>query len=63
MFDDSLQAYTAGHADGAARHHDQQQADHPETGADYRVGVTDGSLAAFQSELVAEVRRVLGDPH
>ncbi|MEU8240357.1 hypothetical protein AB0C07_19100 [Actinoplanes missouriensis] len=62
MFDDSLQAYTAGHTDGAARHSDQAQADHPETGPDYRVGVVDGSIAAFQSELAAEMRRILGDP-
>jgi hypothetical protein len=62
VFDDSLQAYTAGHTDGSARHSDPAQADNPETGADYRVGVVDGSVAAFQSELLAEVRRILGDP-
>ncbi|WP_433834103.1 hypothetical protein ACQP2E_31670 [Actinoplanes sp. CA-015351] len=60
--DDSLQAYTSGHVDGEARRHDQALADHPETGPDYRVGVVDGSVAAFQSELIAEVRRILGDP-
>lgn len=62
MIDDSLQAYNAGHADGAVRHCDPVRAGHPETGPDYRVGVTDGSLAAFQAELLAEVRRIIGDP-
>lgn len=61
--DDSLQAYTAGHEDGAAGRRDPQRADHPQTGPDYRVGVVDGSVAAFQAELVAEVRRLLGDAH
>ncbi|MEU4423004.1 hypothetical protein AB0F81_20450 [Actinoplanes sp. NPDC024001] len=59
--DDSLQAYTDGRTDGAAGRRDQERADHPETGPDYRVGVVDGSVAAFQAELVAEVRRLLGD--
>jgi hypothetical protein len=62
VFDDSLQAYSAGHADGEARTHDQGRADDPETGPDYRVGVVDGSVVAFQSELLSEVRRILGDP-
>ena len=58
---DAFQAYSAGHTDGAAGFRDQHRADHPETGPDYRVGVVDGSVAAFQAELVAEVRRLLGD--
>ncbi|MEU4688135.1 hypothetical protein [Actinoplanes sp. NPDC023714] len=62
MIDDSLQAYTAGHADGALRHCDPARADHPETGPDYRMGVTDGEIAAFQAELLAAVRRIIGDP-
>ena len=61
--DDSLQAYTDGHADGAAGRRDPHRADHPETGSDYRVGVVDGSVAAFQAELIAEVRRLLGEAH
>jgi hypothetical protein len=60
---DSLQAYTAGHADGAAGRRDLEQAADPETGPDYRVGVVDGSVAAFQEELLAEVRRLLGEAH
>ena len=60
--DDSLQAYTDGHADGAVGRPDPHRAGDPETGPDYRVGVVDGSVAAFQTELVAEVRRLLGDP-
>lgn len=58
--DEALLAYTAGHTDGAAGYRDARQADHPETGPDYRVGVVDGSVAAFQAELIAEVRRILG---
>ena len=61
--DDSLQAYNTGHADGAAGRRDPDRADDPETGSDYRVGVVDGSVAAFQAKLVAEVRRLLGEPH
>ncbi|MEV6298953.1 hypothetical protein AB0M02_06050 [Actinoplanes sp. NPDC051861] len=64
MFEESFQAYSAGHTDGAVGHRDPDRADHPETGPDYRVGVVDGSVAAFQAELVAEVRRLLGkDTH
>jgi hypothetical protein len=61
--DDSLQAYTAGHADGAAGRRNPQRAENPETGPDYQVGVVDGSVAAFQAELLAEVRRLLGEAH
>ena len=61
--DDSLQAYNDGHADGAARRCDPVRADHPDTGPDYRIGVTDGGMAAFQTELLAEVRRLLGESH
>ncbi|WP_328460943.1 hypothetical protein OHA21_31200 [Actinoplanes sp. NBC_00393] len=58
---DSLQAYTDGHADGLAGHHDLERVADPETGADYRIGVADGSVAAFQTELLAQVRRLLGE--
>ncbi|MFC7527344.1 hypothetical protein [Actinoplanes sp. GCM10030250] len=61
MLEESFQAYNSGHADGVAGHQDQVRADHPETGPDYRVGVVDGSVAAFQAELVAQVRRLLGE--
>ncbi|GAA4972567.1 hypothetical protein [Actinoplanes utahensis] len=59
--EEAFLAYTAGRADGEAGHRDLTRADHPETGQDYRVGVVDGSVVAFQAELVAEVRRLLGE--
>jgi hypothetical protein len=58
---EELEAYTTGHADGAARHADADRAVDPATGADYRTGVIDGSLAAFESELTEKLRRILGD--
>ena len=59
--DEALVAYTAGHVDGAAGVRDGSRANDPETGQDYRIGVVDGSVAAFQAELVAEVRRLLDE--
>ena len=59
--EEAFEAYTAGHVDGSARVSDPARAEHPETGRDYRVGVVDGSVAVFQAELVAEVRRLLGE--
>ncbi|MBO3735924.1 hypothetical protein [Actinoplanes flavus] len=59
--EEAFEAYAAGHADGSAGLRDRQRAHHPETGDDYRIGVVDGSVAAFQAELVAEVRRLLGE--
>jgi hypothetical protein len=59
MMEEAFMAYAAGHADGSAGRRDAQSADDPETGSDYRIGVVDGSVAAFQAELVAEVRRLL----
>ncbi|GIE84409.1 hypothetical protein [Actinoplanes regularis] len=56
--EESFLAYTAGHADGSAGRRDAQRADDPETGPDYRIGVVDGGVAAFQAELIAEVRRL-----
>ena len=63
MMEEAFEAYTAGHADGSAGRRDPQLAEDPETGPDYRIGVVDGSVAAFQAELVAEVRRLLGEAH
>jgi hypothetical protein len=60
--ENALLAYAAGHEDGAVRRPDPQRAGDAETGPDYRVGVADGSLIAFQAELVDQVRRLLGDP-
>ncbi|WP_067506611.1 hypothetical protein [Actinoplanes sp. TFC3] len=59
--DDALYAYSAGHADGAAGRPDSHRAAHPGTGADYRAGLADGSVSAFQAELLKQVRRALGD--
>jgi hypothetical protein len=57
--DDALRAYDEGRADGAARREDAGRAVHPETGADYRVGLADGQLAVFESDLIAAVRKAL----
>ena len=60
--DDALAAYGDGHADGAAGRHDAGRAEDPATGADYRVGLVDGQLAAFEEALVAAIRRAMGEP-
>ncbi|GIE77902.1 hypothetical protein Aph02nite_38520 [Actinoplanes philippinensis] len=60
--EEAFAAYTAGHSDGSAGIRDGERANDPETGTDYRIGVVDGSVAAFQAELVAEVRRLLDSP-
>lgn len=59
--EEAFAAYNAGHADGSAGLRSLSRSEDPETGPDYRVGVADGSVVAFQSELIAEVRRLL-DP-
>ncbi|MEV0897606.1 hypothetical protein [Actinoplanes sp. NPDC049802] len=59
--EEAIEAYAAGHTDGSAGYRDKERAHHPETGEDYRIGVVDGSVAAFQTELLAEVRRLLGE--
>ncbi|WP_430785954.1 hypothetical protein [Actinoplanes sp. G11-F43] len=56
--DDALLAYHAGRVDGAAGFRDPQIAEDPEVGADYRVGLLDGRIAAFH--LIREVRGILG---
>jgi hypothetical protein len=57
--DDALRAYGAGHADGLAGDADEGRVVDP----DYRVGLADGQLAKFESDLVAAIRRALGgDP-
>ena len=60
--EEAFAAYTAGHHDGSAGVRDGSRADDPETGTDYRIGVVDGSVAAFQAELIAAVRRLLDEP-
>jgi hypothetical protein len=59
--DDALRAFDAGRADGLAGRRDPGQAEHPDTGGDYRAGLTEGQLAVFESDLVAAIRRALGD--
>ncbi|WP_433292012.1 hypothetical protein ACQP2F_26890 [Actinoplanes sp. CA-030573] len=59
--DDALAAYGSGHADGMAGRHDAGRAGDAETGADYRVGVVDGQLAAFEEALIAAIRKAMGD--
>ncbi|MFC7533344.1 hypothetical protein [Actinoplanes sp. GCM10030250] len=56
--DDALVAYNSGRVDGAAGLRDPRIAEDPEVGADYRVGLLDGRIAAFH--LMAEIRKVLG---
>lgn len=56
--DEALVAYQAGRADGAAGFRDPQIAEDPEVGADYRVGLLDGRIAAFH--LIRELRGILG---
>jgi len=57
--DDALVAYDAGHADGRAGRRDGDKAGDPATGADYRVGIADGQLAAFEDALVTAIRAAL----
>jgi hypothetical protein len=59
--DDALAAYGTGHTDGHAGVCDAARAGDPETGDDYRVGVLDGQVAAFQEALLEAVRRALGE--
>jgi hypothetical protein len=59
--DDAFVAYGEGHADGKAGRSDAARAEDPGTGADYRVGLVDGQLAAFEDALVAAIRRAMGD--
>jgi hypothetical protein len=56
--DDALVAYCAGRLDGAAGYRDPQIAEDPEVGADYRIGLLDGRIAAFH--LIKEIRGILG---
>jgi hypothetical protein len=59
--EEAFAAYRAGHTDGTTGVRDGMRANDPETGSDYRIGVVDGSVAAFQAALVAEVRRLLDE--
>ncbi|GAA1604994.1 hypothetical protein [Actinoplanes couchii] len=57
--EEAFAAYAAGHADGEAGVRSLVRSTDPETGPDYRVGVADGSVAAFQAQLLAEIRRLM----
>ncbi len=59
--EDAIQAYTEGHADGVVGRPDPHRAGDPETGADYRTGLADGSLAAFETDLIDKIRRLMGE--
>jgi len=59
--DEAFAAYGAGHADGLAGRGDGVSADDTGTGADYRAGLLDGQVAAFETALIDAVRRAL-DP-
>jgi hypothetical protein len=61
--DDALAAYGTGMADGIAGRNDAGRAEHPQTGADYQVGVVDGQLAAFEEALVAAIRKAMDEKH
>jgi hypothetical protein len=55
--DEALAAYGEGHADGLAGTRDEARTDDP----DYRTGLHDGQVAVFESELLAAVRKALGE--
>ena len=59
--EDAFVAYGAGHADGRAGREDVARAGDARTGADYRVGLVDGQLAAFEDALTEAIRRAMGD--
>jgi hypothetical protein len=59
--EDALAAYGAGHTDGHAGVCDATLAADPETGADYRTGLLDGQVVAFEEALLDAVRRALGE--
>ncbi|SNY66323.1 hypothetical protein [Paractinoplanes atraurantiacus] len=55
--DDALLAYETGRADGMAARRDLSRAQHPDTGADYRMGFLDGRIEVFN--LLATVRKIV----
>lgn len=54
--DEALTAYADGHTDGLNGVRDETRSGDP----DYRTGLHDGQVAAFERDLLAAVRRVLG---
>ena len=57
--EDALVAYGAGREDALAGRRDAARAQHPETGADYRIGFIDGRMEVYR--LHASVRRIVED--
>ena len=54
--DEAFTAYATGRADGIAGCRDETRTDHPDTGADYRIGFLDGRIELFQ--MFARARRI-----
>ena len=55
--DDAVRAYGAGREDAFAGRRDAGRAEHPRTGADYRIGFLDGRIEIFK--MLASVRELL----
>ena len=55
--DDALLAYATGREDAFAGRRDPERAEHPRTGADYRIGFLDGRIEIFK--MLASVREML----
>ncbi|MFI5842504.1 hypothetical protein ACIA8K_22630 [Catenuloplanes sp. NPDC051500] len=55
--DDALTAYAEGRADGLAGARDEHRTGDP----DYRTGLHDGQVAVFENDLLAAVRKALGE--
>lgn len=53
--DFALRAYAEGRADGVVGHRDVERGQD----ADYRVGLADGELEAFETELIAAIRKAM----
>ncbi|GGQ49932.1 hypothetical protein GCM10010166_18030 [Couchioplanes caeruleus subsp. azureus] len=57
--DDALLAYDAGRSDALAGCRDAERAQHPRTGADYRMGFLDGRVEIFR--MFSQVREILDE--
>ena len=53
--DFALQAYDEGRSDGVAGRRDRERGQD----ADYRVGLADGELEAFETDLIAAIRKAM----
>lgn len=53
---EAFAAYDAGRADGIAGRRDDAATEHPQTGADYRIGFLDGRIEVFQ--MFAKIRKI-----